>query len=421
MDRVRRSRRAFLKGVLTTAAIAGVPLRVGAQPKTVKVGVVSPITGAMAEVGGDCRLGAQMAADAINAGGGLKSLGGARLELLLGDSETKVDVARSEADRLVNAGAQLLTGGFHSAHVAVISSLAQQRRVPYMIDITGVDAITANIAKSVREGQQKVQYVYRNFPGQTTFGRNATRYMTEIFKEAGVSPKRIVVMYSNDLFGKNASAGFEAAVKAMTPGFEIVEMIPYPETAADLSTEMARAKALKPDIIAPITRPVTAILLLEELAKQRVDVMGVISPGAPGLYEPGQIRQLKELIEHVMDAAPWPNYKSPAVQKIAAEFSKRSNGRYFDASGAFAYEAMLLIGDALERAGSIEPDAIVAAIKKTNFKDGVTVANGPVVFNEVGDNPNASTAMIQILGQKPRVVWPREVAEQKFVFPRPKR
>ena len=421
MDRVRRSRRAFLKGAVTTAAVASAPLRLGAQPKTVKVGVVSPITGAMAEVGGDCRLGATLAAEAINAAGGIKSLGGARLELLLADSETKADVARSEADRLIGAGAQVLTGGFHSAHVASISSLAQQRRVPYMIDITGVDAITANIAKSVREGQQKVQYVYRNFPGQTTFGRNATRYMTEIFKEAGVSPRRVVVMYSNDLFGKNASAGFESAVRAMSPGFEIVEMIPYPETAADLSTEMSRAKALKPDILAPITRPVTAILLLEELAKQRVDVMGVISPGAPGLYEPGQIRQLKELIEHVMDAAPWPNYKSAAVQKVGAEFAKRSNGRYFDASGAFAYEAVQLIGDALERAGSTEPDAIVAAIKKTNFKDGVTVSNGPVVFNEVGDNPNASTALIQILGQKPRVVWPREFAEQKFVFPRPKR
>jgi branched-chain amino acid transport system substrate-binding protein len=255
----------------------------------------------------------------------------------------------------------------------------------------------------------------------TIFGRNAVKYMTEIFREAGVSPRRVVVMYSNDLFGKNQSAGFEAAVKALSPGFEIVEMIPYPETAADLSTEMARAKALKPDIVAPVTRPVTAILLLEELAKQRVDVMGVISPGAPGLYEPGQIRQLKELIEHVMDAAPWPNYKSAATQKIAAEFGKRSNGRYFDASGAYAYEAVQVIGDVLERAASTDPDAVVAAIKKTNFTGGVTVSNGPVVFNEVGDNPNASTAMIQILGQKPRVVWPRDNAEQKFVFPRPKK
>ncbi|MBI2017359.1 MAG: branched-chain amino acid ABC transporter, partial [Candidatus Rokubacteria bacterium] len=74
----------------------------------------------------------------------------------------------------------------------------------------------------------------------------------------------------------------------------------------------------------------------------------------------------------------------------------------------------------LERAASADPDALVAAIKKTSFTGGITVSTGPVVFNELGDNPNASTAAIQILGQKPRVVWPREAAEQKFVFPRPK-
>src|SRR3989449_11593021 len=152
MTTARITRREILKTAVTMAGVAAFPRVLRAQAAPIKVGVVSPITGAMAEVGGDCRLGAQMAADAINAAGGIKSQGGARLELLLADSETKADVARSEADRLIGAGAQMLTGGFHSAHVASISSLAQQRRVPYMIDITGVDAITANIAKSVREG-----------------------------------------------------------------------------------------------------------------------------------------------------------------------------------------------------------------------------------------------------------------------------
>jgi len=421
MSASRISRRRFLSLAGGAAGAVALSRPLDAQPKTIKVGVVSPISGAMAEVGGDCRLGAQLAAEAINAAGGIKAMGGAKLELLLADSETKVEVARSEADRLIGAGAQVLTGAFHSAHIAAISSLAQQRRVPYVIDITSADSITANIAKSVREGQQKVQYVYRNFPSAVTFGKNAVKYMTEIFREAGVSPKRMVVMYSNDLFGKTATAGFEAAHKAANPGFEIVEVIPFPETAADLSTEVSRARAARPDVIAPFTRPVTAISLIEEIAKQRLDIMGVISPGAPGLYEPGQIRQLKELIEYVMDAAPWPNYKTPAVQKIAADFAKRSNGRYFDASGAYTYEAMLVIGDVLERAASTDPDAIVAAIKKTNFAGGITISNGPVIFNEIGDNPNASTALIQILGLKPRVVWPKEFAEEKFVFPRPKR
>jgi branched-chain amino acid transport system substrate-binding protein len=421
MSRTSFGRRSFLRGAAALAGAAVLPARAGAQAKTIKVGVVSPITGPMAEVGQDCRLGAQMAAEAINAGGGIKSMGGARIELLLADSETKVDVARSEAERLIAAGAHVLTGAFHSAHVAAISTLAQQHRVPYLIDISGADAPTANIARSVREGQQKTQYVYRNFPGSATFGRNAVRYMTEMFREAGVAPKRVVVMYSNDLFGKNQAEGFLAAHKAGNPPFDVVEVVAYPENAADLSTEVSRAKAAKPDIISPVTRPVTAILLLEELAKQRVDLMGVISPGAPGLYEAGQVKKLGALIEHVMDAVPWPNYVNPRTQRIAAEFAKRSNGRTFDTSGAYTYEAMLVIADVLERARSIDPDALVAAIKKTSFAGGITVASGPVVFNEIGDNPNASTSLIQVLGQRPRVVWPKDAAEQRFVFPRPKR
>ena len=421
MDSIRLDRRSFLRGA--TAASLGVsafPAVLRAQPRTIKIGMVEPLTGPMADVGQDSRLGAQLAIEAVNAAGGIKSLGSARLELLVADSQTKVDAARAEAERLINGGAQLLTGGFHSAHVATLTPLAQQRRIPYIIDISAADQPTANIAKSVREGQQKVQYVYRIFPGTATFGRNAVRFMTEVFKEAGVSPKRIVVLYSNDLFGKTQTESFLNAQKVANPGFEVVETIPYPENAADLSTEVSRAKAAKPDIIAPVTRPATAILLLEELAKQRVEVMGVISPGAPGLYETRQIQQLKELIEYVMDATVYANYRKPETQKVAAEYAKRSGGRNFDASGSYSYDAIQVIADVLERAASTDPDAIVAAIKKTNFPGGLSVSTGPIVFNETGDNPNASTAMLQVLGQKPRVVWPKDVAEQRFVFPRPK-
>jgi branched-chain amino acid transport system substrate-binding protein len=421
MGSSRLDRRDFLRGA--TAASLGVgafPAVLRAQPRTIKIGMVEPLTGPMADVGQDSRLGAQLAIEAVNAAGGIKSLGSARLELLVADSQTKVDAARAEAERLINGGAQLLTGGFHSAHVATLTPLAQQRRIPYIIDISAADQPTANIAKSVREGQQKVQYVYRIFPGTATFGRNAVRFMTEVFKEAGVSPKRIVVLYSNDLFGKTQTESFLNAQKVANPGFEVVETIPYPENAADLSTEVSRAKAAKPDIIAPVTRPATAILLLEELAKQRVEVMGVISPGAPGLYETRQIQQLKELIEYVMDATVYANYRKPETQKVAAEYAKRSGGRNFDASGSYSYDAIQVIADVLERAASTDPDAIVAAIKKTNFPGGLSVSTGPIVFNETGDNPNASTAMLQVLGQKPQVVWPKDVAEQRFVFPRPK-
>src|SRR5262245_61105828 len=183
------SRRTFLKATAASAAVAGYPLRLGAQPKTFKVGVVHPVTGPLAEPGQACRVGAQMAADAVNAAGGIKALGGTRLELLLGDTTTKPEVGRTEAERVISQGAQMLLGSFDSGSTAAMVPVAQQRHVPFLVDIAAADPITANVARSVKEGQQKVQYVYRNFPTGSSFGRKAVQYFSEIFKEAGVSPK----------------------------------------------------------------------------------------------------------------------------------------------------------------------------------------------------------------------------------------
>jgi branched-chain amino acid transport system substrate-binding protein len=418
------NRRTFLKAAGAAAgatALAGFPAVLRAQAPTFKVGVVHPMTGPLAEPGQACRLGAQMAADAINAAGGIKGLGGAKLELIFGDTQTKPEVGRTEAERVITQGAQMLMGSFDSGSTAAMVPVAQQRRVPFLVDIAAADPITANVAKSVREGQQKVQYVYRNFPTGSSFGRKAVQYFGEVFKEAHVSPKRVVLMYCNDLFGQNNAKGFQAAHAAAKPSWEIVDVIPWPEPPQDLSTEVSRAKAAKPDIIAPITRPASAQLLLPEIRKQRLDIMGIVGPGSPGLYEAGQIAVLKEDLEYVMASTPWANFKNPRTQKVAEDYLKRSGGKTFDTNSGYSYDGMSLIADILERAKSTDPDTIVESMRKTNYANGLMQYAGPIVFDEIGDNPNAVTTMIQILGQKAVAVWPKEAALQKFVFPRPKR
>jgi branched-chain amino acid transport system substrate-binding protein len=426
------SRRSFVAGA--GATVLGFPAVLRAQAPTIKLGVLHTVTGPLAEPGQACRAGAQLAAEAINQAGGVKALGGAKLEVMLGDTQSKPEVARQEAERLVNGGAQMLMGTFSSGDTNAVVPVAQQRRIPFIVDISAADPITANVAKSVKDGQQKVQYVYRVFPTGTMFGERAVQFMSEIFKEAGIAPKRIVLLYANDLFGQVQARSFQAAHKAASRAWDIVEVIPWPEPPADLSTEVSRLKAAKPDIIAPITRPASALLLLPEIEKQRVEAMGIIGPGSPGLYEAGQIAKLRDQIEFVMDCVPWPNFKNPKTRQVAEEYAKRTvdasnpKGKTFDTNSVFPYDSMLLVADVLERAGrdglkldKWDPDAVVASIKKSQFAGGLAVSAGPIAFNETGDNQNASPAMIQILGQKPVVVWPREVAEQKLVLPRPKR
>ena len=415
-------RRTFLKaaGTAAGAAALGFPAVLRAQTPSFKVGVVHPVTGPLAEPGQACRLGAQMAADAINATGGIKSLNGMKLELIVGDTQTKPDVGRTEAERVINQGAQMLLGSFDSGSTQAMVPVAQQRRIPFLVDIAAADPITANVAKAVKEGQQKTQYVYRNFPTGSSFGRKAVQYFGEVFQEAKVSPKRVVLMYCNDLFGQNNAKGFQAAHAAAKPTWEIVDVIPWPEPPQDLSTEVSRAKAAKPDVIAPITRPASAQLLLPEIRKQRIEVMGIVGPGSPGLYEAGQLAVLKDDLEYVMSSLPWANFKDSRTQKVAEDYLKRSGGKTFDTNSGYSYDGMMLIADVLERAKSTDPDAIVEALRKSNWTGGLMQYAGPVTFNEIGDNPNAVTTMIQILAGKPVAVWPREAAVQKFVFPRPK-
>src|SRR6266566_8013559 len=356
-------RRTFLKTAGAAAgatALAGFPAVLRAQTPAFKVGVVHPVTGPIAEPGQACRLGAQMAADAINAAGGIKSMGGMKLELLVGDTQSKPDVGRTEAERVIGQGAQMLMGSFDSGSTAAMVPVTQQRRIPFLVDIAAADPITANVAKAVKEGQQKVQYVYRNFPTGSGFGRSAVRYFTEIFAEAKVSPKRVVLMYCNDLFGQNNARGFLAAYKAAKPAWTLLEdeVIPWPEPPSDLSTEVARLKALKPDVIAPITRPASAQLLLPEIRKQRVESLGIVGPGSPGLYEAGQLAALKGDLEYVMASNPWPNFRNPKTQQLAEEYQKRSGGRLFDTNSGYSYDAIFVVADVLERAAKLDdPDA----------------------------------------------------------------
>src|SRR5213083_1820222 len=341
-------RRGFLKtaGVAAGAtALAGFPAVLRAQASTFKVGVIHPVTGPIAEPGQACRLGAQLAVEAVNAAGGIKSKGGLKLELITGDTQSKPENGRVEAERVVNQGAQMLVGSFDSGSTAAMVSVAQQKRLPFLIDIAAADPITANVAKAVKEGQQKVQYVYRNFPTGSGFGRSAVRYFTEIFAEAKVTPRRVVLMHCNDLFGLNQSRGFLAAYKAAKPAWTLLEdeTIAWPEPPSDLSTEVSRVKSLKPDVISPITRPASAQILLPEIRKQRLDILGIVGPGSPGFYEAGQIAILKDDVEYAMVSNPWANFKNPRTNQVADEYKKRSNGKTFDTNSGYSYDAVHVI------------------------------------------------------------------------------
>ncbi|UCF92720.1 MAG: ABC transporter substrate-binding protein [Desulfobacterales bacterium] len=411
----RMDRRTFLKvtgaaGLGVTVSAWGVPKLLRAEPAPIKIGSVQPATGPLAVIGQGQRRGNQMAVDYINSRGGIQSLGGAKLELLLGDSESKAEVGRSEADRLIQEGAVMLIGAFQSGVSMAIATLAEQRQVPFVMDVAALDDIT----------QKGYQHVFRLFPTVSVFGETGVAYVKQIITEKKVEPQRAVVTNTGDPFGKSQGENFIKWFEKSGLPIEIVDHITYPLGIHDLSAEVAKIKAAKPDLLFPVCRPGDSIILTRELHKQRVPLMGIISPGSPGWYEPKVIQDLDKLVYYVMDNVPWVYPASPVYQEANKLFQEKY-GTYLDTNSGYAYAGILVSADALNRAASTKTAALLQALRETDFKDHPMVGKA-VQFKENGDNINAATAMVQVLpdpdpNRRVKVVLPKEFAEADYVFP----
>jgi branched-chain amino acid transport system substrate-binding protein len=237
-------------------------------------------------------------------------------------------------------------------------------------------------------------------------------------KDKNISKFKTVVTNTGDLFGRDQGAAFLRYFKEKKFPIDILSHIEYPLGIQDLSAEVSKIKALKPDILISITRPGDAKLLIRELYKQRVELMAITGSG-PGLYEPEFIRDMKVLADYTMDNVPWYNPQGKMYKEVNDRFSKKFPGKYIDTNSGYAYLAVLVIADALERAKSAKPEDIKEALKKTYFRQDLMIG-GAVVFNIKGDNDNADTAMIQVLGGAVKVVLPKKAAEAPYVFPMPK-
>ena len=128
----RSNRRQFLKhsAALSAGAALGFPAILRAQSGPVKIGVLHPVTGFLAYSGNLCRLGAQMAIDEINAAGGIKSLGGAKLQTVLGDAQSKPEVGVSEVEKMNEEGVSAIVGAYASAICLATSQAAAKYAIP---------------------------------------------------------------------------------------------------------------------------------------------------------------------------------------------------------------------------------------------------------------------------------------------------
>ena len=269
------TRRHLLAG---SAAVLAAPAIVRAQGGALKVGVLLPRSGVQAGIGQDCFRGVELTNPI------LKDIGLSELQIMNADTETNVEVARSRAEKLISDGAQLLVGAFDSGQSTAIAQVAEQKGIPYVINIAAAPPIT----------EQGYKFVFRNFPTAPMILNDAFANQKEIFEASGTAPKTVVFMHVNDTFGTAMAGGIGGVMPRHNMPYTIKETISYDPAARDLSVEVAKAKASGAEALMVVSRLNDAILLTRELVKQRWNPMGILSMG-PGWYEDQYLKTLGKL------------------------------------------------------------------------------------------------------------------------------
>jgi branched-chain amino acid transport system substrate-binding protein len=389
-----------------TAALGAVALAgtapfniVRAQGAALKVGVLLPRSGFQAGIGQDCQRGVDIAA------GILKDLGMPPLQIMNGDTETNVDAARSRAEKLISEGAQILVGAFDSGQSTAIAQVAEQKGIPYVINIAAAPQIT----------EQGYKFVFRNFPTAGMILSDAFANQKEIFEVAGSAPKTAVFMHVNDTFGTAMKGGIGAVMPKFNMPYNLVETIAYDPAARDLSVEVAKAKATGADALLMVSRLNDAILLTRELVKQRWSPMAILSMG-PGWYEDQYLKTLGKLSDGPLSFVPWYDPNKPLSKTLEAALAKAHPGINLNTNHVYTFEALLVAADAYKRAGSADPKALADAVRSTNITNNVSPGPG-IQFNEKGQNDKLKNSAIQNRGGKLVTVAPKVAANAKVEWP----
>jgi branched-chain amino acid transport system substrate-binding protein len=383
------------------AAAAGFPLIGGAQPAPIKVGILHPVTGALAFSGQQCREGALMAIEDVNAAGGIRSMGGAKLQAVLGDAQSRPEAGAAEVEKMNEQGVAAIVGAYASAICLATTQAAAKYNLPHVVDVGVADQIV----------ERGLKNTFRFGPGYGKCAQVAVANLHVLNTAAGKPAKTVMIIHEESLFGTGTANLLARELPGY--GYEVKEVVKHANPTRDFNNIVLRMKALNPDIVIPANYYNEYALLVRTMKQQNVRPKAIYSVlgGAASSYK--FVKEAPDAAEGIIDCNHWFNPRD----KRAAALRKRveAKGLFFTYEIFNTYTAVGLLADALERAKSGSREAIVAALASSTWSDHF-MPYGPTKFVN-GQNTGAQPLMTQVLQGDIKVIVPREYREADPVFP----
>jgi len=395
------TRRHFMSQTAAAASAMSFPLIAGAQAKSVKVGVLHPVTGALAYSGQQCRMGALMAIEDINKAGGIKSLGGAKIEALLGDAQSSPQAGTAEIEKMNEAGVCAVVGAFASAICLATTQAAAKYNLPHVVDVGVADQIV----------ERGLKNTFRFGPGYKKCAEVAVANLHVLNTAAGKPARTVMIIHEESLFGTGTANLLSKELPGY--GYDVKEVIKHANPTRDFNNIALRIKQVNPDIVIPANYYNEYALLVRTMQQQKISPKAIYSVlgGAASSYK--FVKEFPEAANGIIDCNHWFNPRD----KRSLELKKRveAQGQFFSYEVFMTYTAMTLLADAIDRAKSTDRAAIIDALNKSTFSNHIMPYGATQFVN--GQNMGAQPLMTQVVKGDIKVIVPRDYREVEPIFP----
>ena len=394
------SRRHILAAGAAALAMPYLSRTARAQGSAVNVGVIVPLSGANAQFGVNSRNGIQLAADQINENGGIKALGGAKINLIVADSTSTPTTAATVGQRLITQNDVVAILGAYASSLTLALSEATERRGIPLLTMSFSDQITG----------RGFENVFQVISKASTIGAAQLDGTVEIADGAGQKLGSVAIMYEDTAYGTSQAKGLRDT--AAKHGLDVVMDEAYPLGITDVTPLINKLRSTDAQAVFPCSYLNDGLQIIRSMRQQDINLP--VIGGAGGYVIPDFKKALGDFAEGVLSIAPGNYDQAP---ELTDAFKERYG--YFMVHEALEHAVCLdVLAKALEVAGKAEPAAVREALSNTRFEGGWCNAmpGGAVDFDEAGLNTLAKPMMVQWRGEDLVTVWPDDLAKAEAVW-----
>jgi len=407
--------------IATVAALAALPFGRATAADEVVIGVIYPMSGPVAQAGIDAVAALNTAVEIINnksslnvplAGGeGLPNLGGAKIRIVVADHQGKPDIGQGEAERMITQeGVHAMYGAYYSSVTAAGSQVAERHQIPWVNGESTSPKLTTRGFK----------WFFRTTPHDGEFTQLMFEFMNDFKKKVGKEIKTVSIFHEDTLWGTDSGAVQNKMAKEN--GYKVLQKISYRAKTTSLTPSVQILKASNADVLLPSSYTSDAMLFMRTAKELDYNPKMLVAQNA-GYTDPTLISTLGTDAEGVITRSPFNTDLAktiPLINEVNEAFMKHSDGRELSDVPVRAFTGFMVLADAINRAGSTDPEKIRQALTETDMPSSQLIVPWKgIKFGADGQNQLVRGILMQVQNGKYCTVYPFELASCELVYPMP--